>query len=50
MAINIKINLKTSNQLTVLKLKRTKEMHLNKNKQDITAEAIDALYKKEMKK
>lgn len=50
MAINIKVNQKTSDQLTVLKIKRTREMHLNKNKQDITAEAIEALYNKEIKK
>lgn len=50
MAINIKINQKTSDQLTALKDKRQIEMSLNKNKQDITAEAIEALYKREIKK
>lgn len=56
MAINIKINERTSGQLTALKdkraedYKRTGDFSIIKNKQDITAEAIEALFKKEIKK
>ena len=50
MAINIKVNEKTSEQLTALKEKRANEYALTRNKQDLVAEAVDALYKKEIKK
>ncbi len=50
MAINIKINERTSEQLTSLKKKRVEEFSIIKTKQDITAEAIETLYKKEIKK
>lgn len=50
MAINIKVNEKTSDQLTALKIKRSNEYSLIRTKQDLVAEAVDALYKKEIKK
>lgn len=50
MAINIKINQKTDDQLTALKAKRKEEMGLPNKKIDINAEAVDLLYKKVFKK
>jgi len=48
MAINI--NSKTNEQLTEIKNKRVKEENLIKSKEGIVAQAVDALYKKEIKK
>lgn len=47
---NVLANEKTHNQLDELRKKREKEFSPIKTKQAITAEAIDNLYKKEIKK
>ena len=49
MGINIKVNEKTSQQLTDLSSKRKAEHALNKSKQDIIAELVDKQHKKECK-
>lgn len=49
MAINVKINKRTSDQLTKLSAKRKVEMALNKTKQDLTAEAVERLFNEEFK-
>jgi hypothetical protein len=49
MAINVKINERTTEQLTKLSAKRKDEYSLNKTKQDIIAELVDAAFKKECK-
>ena len=46
---NIKATPRTHEQLEAIVKKRTGEYALIKSKQDITAEAIEALYKKEIK-
>lgn len=46
----ISINGKTSEQLNELKNKRVKEDDLIKSKQGIVAQAVEAMYKKEIKK
>ncbi len=46
----ISINNKTSEQLTEIKKKRVDEQNLVKSKEGIVAQAIEALYKKEIKK
>ena len=45
----ITINKKTSDQVTELKQKRVDEHSLVKNKEGIVAQAVEALYKKEIK-
>lgn len=49
MAINVKTNERTSGQLTSLSIKRKDEHSLNKTKQDIIAELVEAAFKKECK-
>lgn len=46
----ISINNKTSAQLIKIKQKRVDEQSLVKSKEGIVAQAVDALYKKEIKK
>ena len=47
--INIKVNEKTSEQLTLLSAKRKSAFASNKTKQDIIAELVNAAFKKEIK-
>ena len=47
MSVNIKVNKKTSEQLTELSAKRKAEFNQNKSKQDIVAELVDKQHKKE---
>ena len=47
--INIKVNKKTSEQLTSLSTKRKSTFASNKTKQDIIAELVNAAFKKEIK-
>ncbi|GAG21329.1 unnamed protein product [marine sediment metagenome] len=49
MSINIKVNKRTSDQLTALSAKRKIAMCQNKTKQDIVAELINLAYIKEIK-
>tara|TARA_R110000850_G_scaffold133054_1_gene254164 strand:+ start:158 stop:307 length:150 start_codon:yes stop_codon:yes gene_type:complete len=49
MAINVKVNERTTDQLTALSNKRKAEHSLNKTKQDIIAELVEAAHKKECK-
>jgi len=49
MSINIKVNKKTSEQLTALSSKRKNENALNRTKQDIVAELVEQSFKKECK-
>ena len=49
MAINVKTNERTAEQLTALSSKRKDEHSLNKTKQDIIAELVEAAFKKECK-
>tara|TARA_R110002124_G_scaffold235564_2_gene400850 strand:- start:438 stop:587 length:150 start_codon:yes stop_codon:yes gene_type:complete len=49
MAINVKTNERTTDQLTDLSNKRKAEHSLNKTKQDIVAELVEAAHKKECK-
>ena len=49
MAINVKTNERTTDQLTNLSNKRKAEHSLNKTKQDIVAELVEAAHKKECK-
>ena len=49
MAINVKTNERTTNLLTELSNKRKAEHSLNKTKQDIIAELVEAAHKKECK-
>ena len=47
--INIKVNEKTSQQLTLLSTKRKNTFASNRTKQDIIAELVNAAFKKEIK-
>lgn len=49
MANQIKVNKLTDKMLSELSEKRKKEQRFIKSKQDINAEAVELLYKKEMK-
>jgi len=49
MAINVKTNERTTEQLTKLSAKRKDEHALNKTKQDIIAELVEVAFKKECK-
>jgi len=49
MANQIKVNKLTDKMLSELSEKRKKEQRFIKSKQDINAEAVEFLYKKEMK-
>ena len=49
MAINVKTNERTTSQLTELSNKRKSNHSLNKTKQDIVAELVEAAHKKECK-
>ena len=49
MSINVKVSENTSRQLTDLSKKRKDERSLIRTKQDIVADAIDKLHKKECK-
>lgn len=49
MAVNVKTNERTTKQLTELSKKRKSEHSLNKTKQDIVAELVEAAHKKECK-
>ena len=49
MAINVKTNERTTALLTDLSNKRKAEHSLNKTKQDIIAELVEAAHKKECK-
>ena len=50
MSINIKVNEKTSEQLTALSTKRKSEHDLVRTKQDIVADLVDRAHKKEIAK
>ena len=49
MAVNVKTNERTTILLTQLSNKRKEEHSLNKTKQDIVAELVEAAHKKECK-
>ena len=49
MSINIKVNEKTSEQLTALSSKRKAEHSIARTKQDIIADLVDKAHKKEIK-
>ena len=49
MAVNVKTNERTTSQLTELSSKRKANHSLNKTKQDIIAELVEAAHKKECK-
>ena len=49
MAINVKTNERTTALLTELSASRKKHHSLNKTKQDIVAELVEAAHKKECK-
>ncbi len=49
MAVNVKTNEKTTDLLTQLSAKRKANHSLNKTKQDIVAELVEAAHKKECK-
>jgi len=47
MAVNVKTNERTTKLLTELSVKRKEKHSLNKTKQDIVAELVEAAHKKE---
>ncbi len=49
MAVNVKTNERTTKQLTELSASRKANHSLNKTKQDIIAELVEAAHKKECK-